>query len=455
MVHVQAILFASLALSLLAAFLAMLGKQWLNRYESTDMGGSAVERCQNRQRKLDGIVAWYFDHVLEALPLMLQGGLLLLGCALSRYLWDVSVAVASVVIGVTSLGVVSYIFIIVAGAVSVSCPYQTPGSRILRHLGPRVWRTILPVPSAIGSVLGNAFQQSKVVKNVVSSAKVHDPWWSSGEIIPFLMGLILKIPLGFAVDVYRLGLAGILALSAVLVEVYHFVRNLGVRLHGWRTTPSDFRCISWTLQTSLDKSIHLTASEHLASMAEFTGLDPTLIADCFNVFVGCVSFSKRKLVVIQGLEQLATVSAGCLFRTFRHIWVTDPTSSVLADLRRRYDRVFPPETNFKGLPFYHTITMIHALVHNRWNLRNLRWDDYKPSVREHIPFARHMVEVAQVEYRRMQRRKVPRWILRFALHSLSLNPPSPESVVADCLTIVAIDLGCDVSDIATSDERCV
>jgi hypothetical protein len=71
-VHVQAILFASLATSLLSAFLAMLGKQWLNRYASTDMRGSAVERSQHRQRKLDGIITWYFDYVMEALPLMLQ-----------------------------------------------------------------------------------------------------------------------------------------------------------------------------------------------------------------------------------------------------------------------------------------------------------------------------------------------------------------------------------------------
>ena len=31
-VHVEAILYASLAASLLAAFVAMLGKQWLSRY---------------------------------------------------------------------------------------------------------------------------------------------------------------------------------------------------------------------------------------------------------------------------------------------------------------------------------------------------------------------------------------------------------------------------------------
>ena len=96
-VQVQAILFASLAASLFSAFLAMLGKQWLNRYDSTDMRGTEIERAQSRQQKLNGIIAWYFHYVMESLPLMLQGALLLLGCALSHYLWEVNITVASVV----------------------------------------------------------------------------------------------------------------------------------------------------------------------------------------------------------------------------------------------------------------------------------------------------------------------------------------------------------------------
>ena len=49
-VQVQAILYASLAASLFSALLGMLGKQWLNRYISIDMRGSAIERSQNRQQ---------------------------------------------------------------------------------------------------------------------------------------------------------------------------------------------------------------------------------------------------------------------------------------------------------------------------------------------------------------------------------------------------------------------
>ena len=65
---------------------------------------------------------------------MLQVALLLFGCVLSRYLWDIDITVASVIIGVTSFGPMFYAFITVAGMVSASCPYQTPGSHILRYL---------------------------------------------------------------------------------------------------------------------------------------------------------------------------------------------------------------------------------------------------------------------------------------------------------------------------------
>jgi len=134
MVQVQAILVASFCVSLLSALLAMLGKQWLNRCAPVNIRGTIVERSRYRQRKLDGIANWYFDYVMESLPLMLQGALLLLGCALSRYLWEYNTTVASVVVGVTSFGVLFYLFIVIAGVASVNCPYQTPAADFLRHI---------------------------------------------------------------------------------------------------------------------------------------------------------------------------------------------------------------------------------------------------------------------------------------------------------------------------------
>jgi hypothetical protein len=130
MVEVQAILCSSLASALLAAFLAMLGKQWLNLH----VEGSFIDRNRHRELRMRGMIAWRFKFVMECLPLVMQGSLLLLGYALARYFWDVSRTVSSVVIAFTVFGVVFYLFIVSAGTVSKTCPFQTPISIVLRAI---------------------------------------------------------------------------------------------------------------------------------------------------------------------------------------------------------------------------------------------------------------------------------------------------------------------------------
>jgi len=120
-------------MSLLAAFVAMLGKQWLNRY-LRHTGGSMIERCGDRQRKFDGLEKWPFRLFVESLPIMLQIALLLLTCGLSRYMWSINTSVAGVVISFTVLGILFYVGIVVAGTSSYECPFQTPASIGLRHL---------------------------------------------------------------------------------------------------------------------------------------------------------------------------------------------------------------------------------------------------------------------------------------------------------------------------------
>ena len=469
MVDVQTILFASLALSLLSAFLAMLGKQWLNRYDSADMRGSAIDRCQNRQRKLDGIVTWSFDPVMESLPLMLQVALLLLGCALSRYLWDTSITVASIVLGITSFGALFYAFIIVAGTAFDNCPYQTPASRILRYLGPNLHSSIPSVDwSAVNrSAVRNAIRGSVTTRFIDEAMQDVLRGWSRGDILAILVilaFLVLGVPLAFTIDVSLLGRGAVQALLALSVGVLRLTQRAWRRLCNQlqdmcsslkrrltlQTTPPELRCILWTLQTSLDKPVHLSTLKRLATMPDLTGLDPSLTVDCFNILVGCLGFSNGKVVVIQGLEQLATVSAKCFLHTFRHLTTVDPASSVLATVRRRYNRMFPFGTDFRGLSFYCTIIEIHALVSKDGNPRNFEWDYYKPPGRELTPFARDMAEVAQVEH---QDGDVPRWILLFAFRCLSLVPPPPASVTEDCLTIIATNLGCRLSDFIFLDEK--
>ena len=134
----------------------------------------------------------------------------------------------------------------------------------------------------------------------------------------------------------------------------------------------DLRCISWMIQTSLDKTVHLSALKHLAMMVDLANFNSTLVVDCFSIFISCIDVSKRKAVIMQGLEQLATVSAMCFLRTFHHISAADQTSSVLEDVRRRYRSAFPFGVDFMGLPFHYTIARIHVLVNRRWNSNHVQ-----------------------------------------------------------------------------------
>jgi len=132
-VTAQSLLYASLATSLFAAFLAMLGKQWVTWY-LRNRGGSAADKSRDRQRKLDGLESWYFHIVIESLPVMLQLALLLLSCALSRHLWSISRTVAGVAVTATLLGATTYTCFTLAAILFHNCPYQTPASFIIRFL---------------------------------------------------------------------------------------------------------------------------------------------------------------------------------------------------------------------------------------------------------------------------------------------------------------------------------
>ena len=135
------LIYASLLISLLAAFIAMLGKQWLNRY-LRHSGGSMIERCGDRQRKCNGLKKWPLHFFIESLPVMLQVALLLLACGLCRYMWSINSSVAYTLICLTGLGVVFFIGIVVAGMSSYACPFQTPISTALRGTPKKIRRGV-------------------------------------------------------------------------------------------------------------------------------------------------------------------------------------------------------------------------------------------------------------------------------------------------------------------------
>ena len=489
-VQVQAILFASLAASLFSAFLAMLGKQWLSRYASVDMRGSAIERSQNRQRKFDGIVNWYFDHVMEWLPLMLQAALLLLGCALSRYLWEINITVASVVLGVTSFGVLSYLFIVVVGAAFVSCPYQTPGVHILRGIPntllriqdalERIKATLLRLPDTLRRTTGIFHRIPDATHQITDTFRriPHTPWMLHSFLSQHSMVYITPLMAWYTLT-RRPSEQGStpMVLVILLLPIWLIIDAckatvwlLDVSLHWLKREPEqrtgvlDLHCISWTLRTSLDGPVRLSALKYLATVTS-ADFDPTLVAGCFDVLFGCVKTIDNKAVITQAQEskQLVTESALYFLRMLPRLITEYP--SVYEDIRQRYTRAFPSHTYFDHRTVPYTLDIIHTVFYSgphayllhRWRVgKELRWEDYEPSSDEHVIVSHALMMVSRrFKYRKGGREKVPRWVLRFALHSLSQSPLPPISVVVNCLSIIAIDLGRDPLNKTTLDERCV
>ena len=470
-VQVQSILFSSLATSLFSAFLAMLGKQWLNHYASVDVRGSAIERSQHRQRKFNGIAAWYFEHVMESLPIMLQFSLLLLGSALSQYLWTMDMTVASVVIGVTSFGVLTYVLIVIMGTFSESCPYQTPGSYSIRYL----WRKSQNLRDLLHTTY-SSFRKIHVGSDFIALLGRErrwgsEPWWSKGNVGWYLAHVAPRLPVVLVSDIFSVvrtpfvfGFIGIHKLyrhlSMAPKSPEPLLRN-GTSLDIMSTFERrihilDSYCISWMLGTSLDRDFNLIALELLMATSTFPTSDPTILLNCFNILAGCVTTIGTRAAVTRGSERLAEMAITCFLTLLSHFLVIVPGSGVLEDVRQRYKRTFAPATSFGDLQSSSTMTVIHHLFYTGAHGRRAAcWDDFHPSLPEHGSVMRCLLLIAWSEYRkRREWKKVPRWILRFALRSLSQETLPPDDIIADSLLIIGIDLGHSISegDILTSDK---
>ena len=227
---------------------------------------------------------------------------------------------------------------------------------------------------------------------------------------------------------------------------------------GLDSAVSDLQCITWMLQTSLDKFTHLSILKLLSTMTTPSNFNTALVSACFSVLTSCMSVVDGKMVINQGSKELAEVSALYCLRALFRLVTTDPALGALKDVRQRYIRTFPFETNFEGLPSGHSFGAIHGVFHSPQP--RIQWKDCQLPSDDHAALARSLTElvddrISDPAQRRSSSKKVPRWILRFALHHLSQDPPPPTPIVINCLLIIAVDLGCTALNTTALDERYV
>jgi len=263
-VTVQCLLYASLATSLFAAFLAMLGKQWVNRY-LRNHGGSAADKSRDRQRKLDGSEKWHLHLVIEGLPVILQLALMLLGCALSRYLWTISRTVAGVILTFTLFGLTSYVLFTLAATLYYNCPYQTPPSILTRT----TIRYLTRSDAAFARLLRSAIASLPSAKNLGQNLK-HLCSWIHSALKSF-----------HCLPVIAHGAEGI-PVAAVVVPPTRIFEDISI---DWEACKADARCISWVLYSMTDPDVILSTVRFAADTIwypEVAGaLSPHILADLF------------------------------------------------------------------------------------------------------------------------------------------------------------------------------
>ena len=280
---------------------------------------------------------------------------------------------------------------------------------------------------------------------------------------------ILSLPIWPIVDSCR-------ALMWLLVRFTNWVHQVRLEPPTEQTTEQqiagyglDLHCILWTLQTSVDGSVRQSALEYLATMT-LDNFNPIhFVTSWFDILLKCVQVTNGSVVIIQGSELVAEKSSLFCLHMLSRVVVADPTPlKVLEDVRQQFTTAFPSKTNFGDLSVSYPLGIIHSVFCSsrteglgdifltessmrplaprvvRWRVQ---WDNYQLSGGDHAIVTPALVKLAQFGYEGSgERAKVPRWLLRFALHSLSRDPLPPPAVISDSLLIIAIDLECNVPD---------
>ncbi|KAJ7659239.1 hypothetical protein DFH06DRAFT_1195333 [Mycena polygramma] len=279
-VAVQGLLYTSLFTTLLAALLAVLGKQWVMHYQAAGSRGTIEERGLERQRKLDGLNKWKLDMVLQMFPLLLQLALLLFWGGLSVYLWPIHRSIAGLVIGLTLLGSSSYILLLGSAIVFPDSPFQTPLTPFL-----------IPVFRPAFQILQATITKLRIVTTHV---------WSL--LASFRMSRTWILP------------------SSLQQTSGHVAQSVSAQYsHRYFTPSAEAPAIVWLLETSTDPVTVEAAAEMAGDLQWPLDLDFTaVIGRLTDLFISCFHAESWRPHVRNGLEHRA-IHCGLALSCLRHL----------------------------------------------------------------------------------------------------------------------------------------
>ena len=425
-VQVECILYATLCATLLAAFLAMLGKQWLSRYKESETRGSAADKSRLRERKLTGIETWKFHLVMESLPVILQCALVLLGFALSRYLWEVNSSVSSVVIAFAGFGFLFYFSIVAASVLSFNCPFQTPLSLFLRfvvRLATPHWKNLQKTIGPTQRPLQSGMQRAEI-----------DPPLSITTI-------------GRGRDLQ----ASITALTSMTPNAIQFpqpITPLFVQEKDSEGDRLDARCINRLFEMSTDVDVILSNMDFIPEIIWHSGIKNVPRKRIYDTLMDCFDFSGAHPVVLPKSRDMAYLSA----KAFVHIELQRRCVTPYEEHKQGSWEVLcanhhplssvphRPDPDLEAALFMVDMTLGHG--------NGFSWEESKMT-----PLHRAWMSHAFL-YHAWCEGQVPEVISDFVENSISIEPPS-NTVVTDCFCIIGLMIGVPlhVNDVPVKDKR--
>ena len=422
-VQAQCILYTTLAATLLASFLAMLGKQWLNRYRQNETRGSTADRSRMREKKLTGVETWKFHLVMESLPVILQCALVLLGFGLSRYLWEVSRSVSSVVIGFTAFGFLFYLFITVASAFSFDCPFQTPFSLLIRL------------------TIGMALPYLRTIRRVFGPKKRRRKSGVTG--LPFSMNAVggaHNLAVGITTPAY-IALTAIQPPKSVVPLFTQEARAESDRL--------DAKCVGRMFGMSTDSNVTVSIMDFIPEIIWHNGIKDVPFNRVYNILIDCFDYSGPHPVVIPKMRNVAYLSA----KAFTHIALQrrcitkcedhkqDSWKAICANHCLLSPADYNTDSDLKTALFMVDMTLGHK--------DGFPWKN-SPMTPTHRAWMSHVFLYCAWH----DGQSLSEVVMDFIEESVSLRPLS-DAVVTDCLFIIGLMVGVSfhVNDITVRDKR--
>ena len=415
-VHVLSILYASLSASLLAALVAMLGKQWLNRFSRADIRGSIAERSRDRVRKSKGMETWHFDLVMEFLPVMLQLALFLLGYALSNYLFFLNRTVAAVIIGFTAFGLLFYVLIVSAATLSYTCPFQTPPSLIIRFM------------------IRFDDEHRKYLRRFREWFGRLFSWrWK-----PQRRGPGDLHPLGRFGTVDGRNIDGHIELALIRPSGQQLpLLDEGADVDG---SVLDSECIVRIFEISTDTDVIQANMKFIPEIFWHAGIRKTPLERLYTTVLECFDRSTGRLVVIPKLRNQAYLGARALIHLViqRRCFGDGSDQAVLESISARHQIM--GSAHYEGDSDLESTLSVIDHVFDKFE--PIRWKDFSPT-HTHLAWMAHTLLFRAWDLL-SKGNILPEDIREFVGHTLSVWPPPPTPVIADCLLIIEMTLGTEV-----------